>query len=129
MKKRSKERFFLSFFPPRSAGEKPKKSDGFPSDFSSKELFCGVYAYLLFVAGNALEFHNAVDKSIECVVTAFADIVAGADVCASLSYDDVACKNRRTVGFLNSESLRVTVAAVLCRTNTFFMCEKLQAEL
>ena len=62
-------------------------------------LFCGVNAYLLFVAGNALEFYNAVDESVQRVVAALAYVETRADVCASLSYDDVARKNCRAVGF------------------------------
>ena len=105
---------------------KTKKSLAAP--FLCWLLFCGVNAYLLFVAGNALEFYNAVDESVQRIVAALAYVETRADVCASLSYDDVARKNCRAVGFLHTESLRVTVAAVLRRTNALFMSEKLQTE-
>lgn len=84
-----------------------------------------VNAYALFVACDAFKLYNAVNKSKESIVRAFADANAGANVCASLSYDYVTCSYAGTVRLFDAETLRITVASVLCRTNAFFVSKKL----
>ena len=54
---------------------------------------------------------------------------AGMHVRASLAHDDIARKHGLTVRFLDAQSLRAAVTSVLCGTDAFFMCKKLQAKL
>lgn len=84
-----------------------------------------VNAYALFVACDAFKLYNAVNKSKESIVRAFADANAGANVRASLSYDYVTCSYAGTVRLFDAETLRITVTSVLCRTNAFFVSKKL----
>jgi len=103
-----------------------KKSVLLSTDFFAKtQLFSSNNFNTFLVACNALKLNCAIDKSEECVIFADANACAGMYVSASLANDDVACDYAFAVIFLNAESLRVTVAAVLCRTNTFFVSKKL----
>ena len=81
--------------------------------------------YALFVIAIAFELNNAVSEREKGIVRTNADIGAGMYVSTSLTNDDVTCENGLTVGFLNTESLRTAITAVLCRTYTFFMCKEL----
>ena len=98
--------------------------------FKSKafRLFGRVNAYALSVLSCMLKFNGSVDQSKECVIRSDADILAGVDVSASLSYDDVACKYCCTVSLLDAKTLRFRVSAVLGRTDTFFMSKELQTD-
>ena len=91
-------------------------------------LFGRVNAYALSVLSCVLKFNGSVDQSKECVIRSDADILAGVDVSASLSYDDVACKDLCTVSLLDAKTLRFRVSAVLSRTDTFFMSKELQTD-
>ena len=84
-----------------------------------------VYADLLSAACDMLELNAAVNQCKESIVGSATYIVAGMDLCASLSNDDVSCDNCLTVSLLNAESLTFAVTSVLCGTYTFFMCKKL----
>jgi hypothetical protein len=53
------------------------------------------------------------------------NIVAGTDLGAALSDDDVAGGDECTVCLLNAKALRLAVTTVLSRTYTLLMCEKL----
>ena len=61
-------------------------------------------------------------KSEQSVVLTLTDIGAGMDLGSALSDKDIAGENKLTVGSLGAKTLRLTVAAVLGRTHTFFMC-------
>lgn len=89
---------------------------------------CIINAYALSVAGCAFEFNDTVNESKECIVRSATDVYAGANVCASLSYDYVAGFDALSVGFLNAQTLSIGITAVLCRANAFFVSKKLQAE-
>ena len=85
-------------------------------------------ADLLAVAAKSLKLYLAVYKSEQGVIGAAADIVAGMDMCASLTNDDVAGKDSLSVRLLYAEALGLTVTAVLGRADTFLMCKKLQSD-
>ena len=93
--------------------------------FSALDKSVGVNADLLLVLILALELDLAVNQSEESVILADTDIVAGMDSGAALSDNDIACNDGLTVSLLYAKALRLTVATVLSRTDTFFMCEKL----
>ncbi len=67
-------------------------------------FFC-VNANLFFIFAFALKFYYAVDKRVESVVLADADIVADVELGASLSNQDISGQNELTVGSLWSKSL------------------------
>ncbi len=97
-----------------------------PKDFVFERCqSVSVNAYLTSAACNLLKLYLTVCKSKECVVRTAAYIYTGMNVCASLSDDDVAGDNGLAVSLLHAETLGLTVTAVLCRTNTFFMCKEL----
>ena len=85
----------------------------------------GVNADLLLILVLALELDLAVDERKQGVILADTDIVAGMDSGAALSDNDIAGNDGLTVSLLYAKTLRLTVAAVLGGTDTFFMCEKL----
>ena len=93
--------------------------------FSASDRLVGVNADLLLVLILALELDLTVNQSEESVILADTDIVAGMDSGAALSDNDIAGNDGLTVSLLYAKALRLTVATVLSRTDTFFMCEKL----
>jgi len=72
-----------------------------------------------------LKLNATIDESIEGVVLAYANVLAGANSGASLSYDDVAGNNCLTVSLLYAKALGLTVTAVLRGTDTFLMSKEL----
>ena len=72
-----------------------------------------------------LELYLTVDESIEGIILAYAYVFACANSGSSLSYDNVAGKNRLTVCLLNAKTLGLTVTTVLGRTDTFLMSKEL----
>jgi hypothetical protein len=74
---------------------------------------CGVdgnfFAALVF----ALVFHDAVDKGVEGMVFAHADVVAGMDFRTALAVDDVARYDGLAADFFDAESATRGVAVVL----------------
>ena len=60
------------------------------------------------------------------IIRADADILAGMHIGSALSDNNIACNHGLSVRFFDAQPLCVTVASVLCRTDTFFMCKKLQ---
>ncbi len=96
--------------------------------FFASDKLVGVNADLLLVLGLALELDLAVNQSEEGVVLANTDIVAGMDGSTALSDNDIARNNGLTVSLLYAKTLRLTIAAVLSRTNTFFMCKELNRQ-
>lgn len=93
-----------------------------------KNLFSRVNADLLLSASDMLELHSSVDQSEQRVVLAETDIVAGTDRRASLADNDVARENCLTVRLLDTETLCVTVSAVLGRTDALLMSEELKTD-
>ena len=93
-------------------------------------IFCqmksvGVNADLLLRLGLVLKLNSTIDQSEEGVVLAYANVLAGANCGASLSYDDVAGNHCLTVSLLNAKALRLTVTAVLRGTNALLMSKEL----
>ncbi len=72
----------------------------------------------------ACEPDGTVRKCVECIIGSDPYVEAGMNVCAALTNKNVASENELTVRSLNAEALGLGVSAVLCRTNTFFMCHK-----
>ena len=73
-----------------------------------------------------LKLYLTCNESIDGLIGTDTDVVAGMDMRASLSYDDVAGDNTLTVCLLDAETLGFGISAVLGRTDTLFMGEKLQ---
>lgn len=102
--------------------KKLKRADRLRPKISS----VSVNAYLFAILIKALKFYLTVDRCEERVIGALLNVVAGVDLGASLSYEDIARKYVLSVGTLNSESLGFAVASVLGGTHTFFMSKELQ---
>ena len=84
-----------------------------------------VYANLLLVLGLLLKLYLAVDESKESIILTDTYVVTGMDSSSSLSNDDISCKYSLSVSLLYAKTLRLTVSAVLSRTNTLFMSKEL----
>ena len=82
-----------------------------------------VNAYLLLISAEALELYGAVNKSEQRIIGTLAYIIAGMNMCASLSYQNGACAYLLHISALYAKSLGLGVTAVLGRTHTFFMSE------
>jgi hypothetical protein len=76
---------------------------------------------LLSVSAFSFELNLSVNKSKKRIVASYSDVVAGMDLCASLSYKDIARKYKLTVGALCTQSFRFAVTTVFCTSHTFFM--------
>ena len=87
-----------------------------------------IYAYLFAVCTEAFESYNAVSESEEGIVGTFANVVTGMEVSSALSYKDVACKNKLTVGSLRAKAFGFGITAVFSGAHTFFMGEELHTE-
>ena len=70
----------------------------------------------------AVEADVAVGKGEEGVVPAHADVVAGVEFGAALADEDGAGEDELAAVAFHAEALAVAVAAVACRSLTFFMC-------
>ena len=79
-------------------------------------------ADLLAVTAHALKAHAAIHQSKQGIVAADAHVLAGMDMGAALTHQDVAGQNELTIGALDAQTLRLGVAAVFGRTYAFFMC-------
>ena len=77
---------------------------------------------LLAILILALELYLAVYESEQGVVLTLTNVGAGMDLSSALSDEDIAGQDELTVCSFRSKTLRLTVAAVLGRTHTFFMC-------
>ena len=91
-------------------------------------LFSGVNAYLLTILAETLILYTTVYLCEERIIGTSADILAGMDMCSSLSVEDIAGENELSVSSLCAEALSVGVSAVLCGAHTFFMSEILHAD-
>lgn len=98
-----------------------------PVPINADILFSGVNTYLLAILAETLISYLSVDLCEQCIIGTSADILAGVDMCSSLSVEDVACEDILTVSALCAETLSVGVTAVLCGAHTFFMSEILHA--
>ena len=74
------------------------------------------------VASAVLELHNTVNQSIQRVVLAHANVLAGTMLCTALTADDVTGLGKLTTKNLHAEAFAFALAAVLRTADTFFMC-------
>ena len=86
-------------------------------------LFSGVDGSLLPILAQTLKAQGAVHLGKQGIVSADAHVGAGMDLSSALSDEDIAGQDELTVCSFSSKTLRLTVAAVLGRTHTFFMSE------
>ena len=93
---------------------------------SSKSLLLHVLVNrdLLAVTAESLEPDGAVGQSEQRIVAASAHIGTRMDLRAALLDDDVARQNELTVSTLHAKALRLGIAAVFRRADTFFMSHK-----
>ena len=77
---------------------------------------------LLAILILALELYLAGYESEQGVVLTLTNIGAGMDLSSALSDEDISGQDELTVCSFDTKTLRLTVAAVLGRTHTFFMC-------
>ena len=77
---------------------------------------------LLAILILALELYLAVYEGEQGVVLTLTNIGTRVDLSSALSDKDVAGQDKLPIGSLGTKTLRLTVAAVLGRTHTFFMC-------
>ena len=70
----------------------------------------------------AIEADVPVGKGEEGVVAAHADVVTGVEFGAALADEDGASENELAAEALHAKTLAMTVAAVACRSLSFFMC-------
>lgn len=70
----------------------------------------------------ARELDLALSEGEEGVVLATADVLAGVDVRAALTDDDLASLHELTIETLGAKALTTGVTAVTGGTKTFFMC-------
>lgn len=80
-----------------------------------------VNAYFLSVLADALEFNRAVNESKESVIGTLADIQTRMDLCASLSYENIARKSKLSVSLFCTETFGLGISAVFGRADTFLM--------
>ena len=93
------------------------------------QLLGGVDRDLLAVLAQALETDNTVSLGKEGIVGADAHVLAGVNVRAALTHQNVAGQNELTVSTLGAKALGLGVTAVLGGAHTFFMGEELQTDI
>ena len=69
-----------------------------------------------------IEADMAVGKGEEGVVPSHADVVAGVELGTALADENGAGENKLSAVPFHAETLAMAVAAVPCRSRTFFMC-------
>ena len=101
-------------------------------------LRVGICSLVLFLLGSlldhvdvgvtsaVLELYSAVNQSIEGVVLAHANILAGTMLGTALTADDVTGLGKLTTKNLHAEAFAFALAAVLRTADTFFMCHNLE---
>ena len=89
-------------------------------------LLGGVNRNLLTILAQTLEADNTVGLGKEGIVGADAHILAGVNVRAALTHQDVAGQNELTVSALGAKALGLGITAVLGGAHTFFMGKELQ---
>ena len=90
---------------------------------------CLVDADLFAVFAVTLKLDFTVDKSIQSVIGADADIVAGMDMRTALTDEDGACKNCLAIASLRAESLGFGIKTVTGGAHSLFMSKKLNVNL
>jgi len=86
-------------------------------------LRCGwVHADALFCFSHALEFDDAVDEREQGIIAPDTDVRAGMHLGPALPHENAAGADRLAPEALYAQALRITVAAVLGTSTTFFMC-------
>jgi hypothetical protein len=90
-----------------------------------QENLFSINAYTSSAACNVFKLYFTVDESEQGIIGTAANIVAGMDVSASLTKNDVASDNVGTVSLLNAKTLGFAVTAVLSGTYTLLMSEEL----
>ena len=76
---------------------------------------------LSFGLVDSFKFDNAINKCKQSVVFANAYVVAGVEVCTTLSDKNVTCRCKLSVCSFGSQTFAFAIATVLCGTHTFFM--------
>ena len=92
------------------------------------QLLGGVDRDLLAILAQALETDNTVSLGKEGIVGADAHVLAGVNVRAALTHQDVAGQNTLTVSTVGTQALRLGITAVLGGAHTFFMGEELDID-
>lgn len=100
--------FSLSITPIKTEKAALQKQSG----FDNAELLSGVDADLLAVFAHTLKLNGTVDESKKSIIRTDTYIVTGMNLCTSLSYKDIACKNELTVRSLRAESLGFGITTV-----------------
>ena len=93
------------------------------------QLLGGVDRDLLAILAQALETDNTVSLGKEGIVGADAHVLAGVNVRAALTHQDVAGQNKLTVSTLGAQALGLGITAILGGAHTFFMGEELQTDI
>lgn len=70
----------------------------------------------------AVEEYATINKGEDGVVAAHADVLAGVELGAALTHDDVAGDNSLATELLHAEALAAGIATVTNGTLTFLMC-------
>lgn len=89
-------------------------------------LFC-VDAYALFIFFQKFELDFSLYEREERIVRADAYVYARMDVRTPLADENISGESVLTVSEFYAETFCFGIAAVLGRTDAFFMCKKLQA--
>ncbi len=97
--------------------------------FVDKTVLCFVDADLFAVLAVTLKLDFTVDQSIQSVIGADADIIAGMDMRTALTDEDGACKNCLAIASLGAESLGFGVTTVTGGAHSLFMSKKLNVNL
>ena len=98
-------------------------------DFFKNRLLGGVNRDLLTILAQTLETDNTVSLGKEGIVGADTHVLAGVNVRAALTHQNVAGQNELTVSTLGAKALGLGVTAVLGGAHTFFMGEELQTDI
>ena len=91
--------------------------------------YCGVQGRVDIITGTlgkALKSYNAIYKCEQCIITATFNVNTWVNLCSALSVKDITSFYKLSVCSLGTKSLRLRISTILCRTNTFFMSEKLK---
>ena len=98
-------------------------------EFFKNRLLGRVNRNLLTILAQTLETDNTVSLGKEGIVGADAHVLAGVNVRAALTHQNVAGQNELTVSTLGAKALGLGVTAVLGGAHTFFMGEELQTNV
>ena len=88
-----------------------------------------VNANFFTVTTITFKFYFAVNQSKQRIIGTSAYVLAWMNVCTTLFYKNVTCKNKLTVCTFYTKTFRLGITAVFCGTHTFFMSEQLNVNL